>query len=1046
MTIPEFSVNRRVTIAMFALILVVLGIWAVWSLGLDLFPDIEYPMVTVTAAYPGAGSEEVEQNLTEPLERFVGTVNNLKEISSVSREGYAMLMLEFEWGTNVDFAAQDVREALDQGMDFLPEDVDRPIVSKFDVSMMPVMSIAVYGMDDTRELKKLVEEEVAEKLKRVDGVASVLVFGGDEREVHIYMNALRMRELGISTDDVTMSLAAQNMNMPAGNIEVGHQELLLRTVGEFESVEEIRNIVIGMTDFGEPIYLRDVADVRMGILEQKGDVRANRESAVGMVVYKQSTSNTVSVGRRVKKAMEELWPTLPENVEYDYGMDMEDWISDVGTSTSFNAILGGLLAVIMIWLFLRNWRPTFAIAIAIPLSVVATFIPLKLGGFTLNIMTLGGIALGVGMLVDNAVVVIENIYRFIEKGKTRIEASKIGATQVGMAITASTLTTIAVFLPMVFSSGLAGQLTRGLALTITFALLCSLLVSLTIVPMIASLLFRKEKKHKKARFFEKIKRRYHKLLAWAVDNPGKMIIILVIAIALTAATIPFVGTEFFPKSNDDMVMMTIKLPVGTRIQETDRIAKKMEEVLFSFPATDRIMTLVGETGMGGGGFGPEGSNEAFFMIALHEDRKITSGEYQEKVRAKFPDYDGVDIEISDMDMTGSSGGGDIDIKIFGEDLEILRDYSLEIAELVREVEGAADVRSSVEEGKPEIEIKIDKQKAMQMGLPVMSVASQIRTLTLGAVTTRLRDDAGDEIDVRVRLRETERQTLDDIKKLPISTPMGEMVPLNEIASFVEGAGPVQIQHEQQTRVVHVYANRQGRDLGSIVTDIEKKIQPVTSRFGPGYDYEISGEQEQMQDAFKDLMIAMIFAIILVYAIMSSLFESLVQPLVIMITLPLAALGVVWIFLISGATLSVVSFVGAIILAGIVVNNGIVLVDHTNKLRQEGLCQKDAIVQSGLDRIRPVLITAITTMIGMFPMALATGSGSELRSPMALTVIGGLATATILTLFYVPIFYKIADKFSLETQRKFVSILHGEEEANGITNGDKTCEPGTNADI
>jgi len=1043
-TIPEFSVDRRVTIGMFALILVVMGIWAVWGLGLDLFPDIEYPMVTVTTIYSGAGSQEVEKNLTEPLERFVGTVNNLKKITSVSREGISILMLEFEWGTNVDFAAQDVREALDAGMAFLPEGINRPNVSKFDITAMPVMTVPIYGMEDTRELKKLVEEQVAEKLKRVDGVASVLVFGGEEREVQIMLNGLRMRELGITSDNIAMSLAAQNLNMPAGYIEEGHKEFLLRTVGEFKSVEEIGNIVIGASSYGEPIYLRDVADVQMGIAENRSAVRANTKPAVGMVVFKQSNANTVSVGRRVKKALKELWPTLPDNIEYDYGLDMEDWITDVGTQTGSNAVIGGLLAVVMIWLFLRNWRPTFAIAMAIPLSVVATFIPLRLAGFTLNIMTLGGMALGVGMLVDNAVVVIENIYRFIEKGKTRIEASKLGASQVGMAITASTLTTIAVFMPMVFSSGLAGQLTRGLALTITFALLCSLLVSITIVPMISSIIFRKDKQRKKSPIFDKIRGVYKSALTWAVTHPVKMVIFLVIAIVLTAATVPLVGTEFFPKANDDMIMMTIKLPVGTRVDETDRFAKEMEDLLFTLPETDHVMTIVGQSEMMGGGFGPEGSNEAFYMIALEKKRDITSGEYSEKIRATFPDYDGLTIQMSEMGMSGSSNG-DIDIKIFGEDIALMRQYSLEIAELVKEVRGAKDVRSSLEQGKPEIEIRINKEKASRLGLPVAMVASQIRTLTLGTVVSQLRERSGEEIDMRVRLRESERLTLKDIENLPISTPMGEKIPLKEVADFVEMLGPVQIQHEQQTRVVHVYANRQGRDVGSLVADIEKAIQPVTSRFGPGYDYEISGEQEQMQDAFKDLVLAMILAIILVYAIMASLFESLVQPMVIMITLPLAALGVMWIFLITGATLSVVSFVGAIILAGIVVNNGIVLVDHTNKLRGEGLCEEDAIIQSGTDRIRPVLITALTTMIGMFPMAIATGSGSEMSSPMALTVIGGLFTATILTLFYVPIFYKAANRLSLATQRRFVRALHGEDEANGVTDG-KDCKTGVRADI
>ncbi|MCD6502216.1 efflux RND transporter permease subunit [bacterium] len=1031
MTIPEFSVKRRVTIAMFALILVVMGIWALMSLGLDLLPDIEFPMVMVTTVYNGASSEEVEKSVTEPLESYIGMVNNLKKVRSISRENVSILTLEFAWGTNIDFAAQDVRAALDEVIGRLPEDVQRPIVSKFDMGQMPILSVPITGMEDTKALRQLIEDEVAAPLKRLDGVAGIAVFGGDEREVQVYIDGLKMRELGVSPDNILSSLAAQNMNMPAGIIETGTNEYLLRTIGEFASFEEIGDIVVGATKFGEPIHLRDVANVEDTLKETHSYIRANGKQAVVLMVFKQSRSNTVAVGRRVKKALKKIWVDMPENVSYRFGMDMEDWITRTSNSTSTNAVVGGLLAVVLIWLFLRNWRPTFAIALAIPLSVVATFIPLRLAGYTLNIMTLGGMALGVGMLVDNAVVVIENIYRNMELGKDRNEAAKIGANQVAMAITASTLTTIAVFLPMVFSSGLAGQLTRGLALTVSFALICSLIVALSIVPMIASLLFKKKNRKAKQKkgLFARMRDRYRNALSWSLKHRVIMISILAVVLLLTGIAFKFVGTEFFPKSNDDMLTVDMKLPVGTRLSVTDDKAVLLENILFEIPEVEKVLTMVGAQSERRMNFGPEGSNGATFMVMLKTDRERTNSEISNEIVARFPDFDGVKLEIGTMNAMSNSEA-DIDIKILGDENDKLREYSLMIADATRDIEGFTDVRSSVEQGKPEIEIRINKEKASRLGIPTYLLANQIRTLTLGRVSTRLRDRAGDETDIRVRLREDERTSQEDIENLPITTPMG-VVPLKEIADFVEGFGPVQIEHERQTRMVHVYGNRRGRDLGSIVADINKKIAPIVENFDPGYDYEIAGEQADMKDAFGDLKIAMLLAIILVYAIMASLFESLSQPLVIMVALPLAAIGVVWIFLLTGTSLSVVSFVGMIILAGIAVNNGIVLVDHANQLRASGMGEHEALVQAGYDRIRPVLITALTTIFGMLPMAFSTGAGAELRSPMALTVIGGLLTATVLTLFYIPIFYSIVGRISFKTQKHLVSAIHGKEEGKAF---------------
>ncbi|MBN2570059.1 MAG: efflux RND transporter permease subunit [Deltaproteobacteria bacterium] len=1036
MNIPEFSVKRRITIAMFAMMLMVMGIWALMNLGLALIPDIEFPMIAVITSYPGAGSEEVERVITEPLEKYVGTVSNLKSVKSSSKEGVSLLTLQFEWGSNIDFAAQDVREVVDQAQNLLPEDATRSIISKFDVTGMPALVISATGMDDLQALKKLIEDEVADRLKRLDGVASVIIFGGEEREIQVWLNAIKMQQLNISPDVVINSLRSQNLNLPAGIIEEGHEEYLIRSMGEFESIDELENIVVGSSQYGEPIFLRDIAAISDGKLESRYDIRSNRAKGIMLIVSKQSNANTVIVANKVKKELSRIWQNLPSNIKYGIIMDQGDSIVRVGRITATNAIVGALLAILCIFLFLRNWRPTFAIAIAIPLSIIATFIPIYGAGYTLNIMTLGGLALGVGMLVDNAIVVIENIFRHIEKGKPRNIAASVGASQVGLAITASTLTTIVVFLPMALSSGLAGQLSRGLALTVSFALICSLIVAISVVPMIASVLFKKRRKNgdlpaRRNGIFQNIRERYRSFLTWSLRKRGLMLAVLggVVIITVVAGSL-FIGTEFMPKSESDMLMFFIKMPVGTRLSETDEKAAIFEDIALSVPEVEHLTVMVGsQQGQHGAGFGAKGSNEAMVMMRLSNDLKRPVNEISNEIRTRFPDFEDVSLEEIEMGSMMGDAESAIDIKIFGDDLDRLRDYSLAVASAIRPIDGVKDVRSSAEQGRPEIELRINRDKAIRLGLPVALLAQQVRTLTLGTVSTRLREKNGIETDIRVRLRDEDRLTRSQIENLPITLPMGGSVPLKEVVDFVEGTGPIEIQHEQQTRMVHVLANRSDRDLGSIVNDINKAIAPVAQKFPSGYNYEIAGEDEQMRESFRDLVLAFLLSIILVYAIMAALFESLVQPLVIMISLPLAAIGVIWIFLLSGSTLSVTSFMGVIILTGIVVNNAIVLIDHVNQLRRrEKMERHEALVQAGMDRIRPILITAITTIFGMLPMALSTSMGSQMSAPMALTVIGGLISATFLTLFYVPIFYSIADGISYKTTKRMFNVLHGEEEA------------------
>ena len=1042
MTISEFSVKRPVSILMFALILMVMGLWSLSTMKLDLLPDIEMPVLTVITSYPGASSEENERTVSEPLEKGVGTVTNLKSVSSISRENVSLLTIEFESGTDINVGAQDVRDALDLVVSNLQDEVNRPIIVKMDTSQMPVIVLGVSGMKDTIALKNLMEDKVTDRLKRLDGVGSVMVMGGDEREIQVQLNHIKMQELGISPNAIIDSLRAQNLNLPAGIMDEGQREFMLRSIGEFDSVKDIDSVIVGATSYGEPVYLHDVAEVIDGKKETRSYMRIDHEQGVVLMISKQSSANTASVAKSVNKELKQLGKELPPNIVFHPIMDQGAMVSRVVSATVSNAIVGGLLAVIFIFFFLHNWRPTIAISIAIPLSVIVTFIPIKAAGYSLNIMTLGGLALGVGMLVDNAVVVIENIYRNLETGKNRKDAASTGASQVGMAIIASTFTTVAVFIPMSLSSGVAGQLSRGLSLTVSFSLLASLIVALTVVPMIASKIFKKQEERKKIKkknikgFMLIIRGKYGKILTWILKSRRIMLSVLIlIVIATVGAGWFFVGTEFMPKSETGSITFNLELPVGARLSETDLKASTLEDIALSIPEVERVMMMIGSSSnMAMASFGPEGSNQAMAMIKLYDDdRRIgnrTEEEITNEIRNRFPKSPGVKLEVQDMTSSSMMGGSSsaIDIKIFGKDLDKMGAYAAEIEKTILTVEGVVDVRSSLDQGKPEVSIHINREKAMRLGLPVAVVAGQLRTLTLGTVSTRLREKNGDETDIRVRLREKDRLNKDAIESLTINLPMGGTVPLKEVADFEESYGPIEIEHEDKTRMVHVYANRTGRNLGDIVADIKIAIAPVVEKFPSGYSYELGGENETMKDSFKDLGLALIMAIILVYAIMAALFESITQPLVILVTLPLAAIGVVWIFLITGSTLSMVSFMGIIILIGIVVNNGIVLVDHVNQLRRrENLEKHQALVQGGMDRLRPILITAGTTILGMLPMALSTGQGASMKGPMALTVVGGLITSTFFTLFYVPLFYSIADHITYKTTKKMTSMLHGPQE-------------------
>lgn len=837
------------------------------------------------------------------------------------------------------------------------------------------------------------------------------------------------------------------MNLPAGHVVERKKEYLLRTVGEYSDLNELRQTVVTVYR-GTPVRITDVATVIDRTKELRGFARTQGVEGVALIVMKQSGANTVEVANAAKKRWEELDSQFPEGMESYPLFDQGNIVNKITSRTMTTGLWGAFLAVIILYIFLRSFRPTFAIAVAIPLSIATTFIPIYFVGYTLNIMTLAGLALGVGMLVDNAVVVIESIFRHLEEGKDRTQAAKVGASEVGTAITASTLTTMIVFLPLVFIRGIAGKLSHGLALTIGFALFASLFVALTIVPMIASKLFsRRETREKTTNeeqeaiksgsflFSGRLLNFYQNLLTGALRHRVLTVIVIGLVFVGTIALAYFaVEREFVPPADTEFIMFKVKLPVGSPLEETSEVVREVEKVVNAQDGVEVVASILGSLeGMQGDPSAPEGVNEASLMITLKEkkDRAHSSMEIQEDIRQSLPEIEDVKWEFLDMSRMMSSGGGaaqkPINIKIFGKDLDTLDGIAEDIKTAINDVPGVHDVEDSLKKAKPEYHIHVNRTKASIHALSVGQIATGMEAAIDGKVATRYRE-GGKEFDVRVEFQEQDTETIDDIKHVFITSPMMTQVRLSEVAEIKKARGPVKLTRKDRKRTISVQANLDSEvtDLGSAM----EKIRGIVSKevqLPSGYFVEYGGEFEQMKETFVALFGALVLAILLMYMVMAALFESLVHPFAIMFTLPLAIIGVILGLFVTGTAISMTSLMGVLILFGIVVNNAIVLVDYVNHLRRDGMERSKAILEGASIRLRPIFITAFTTILALAPMAISRSEGAEMRAPMAISVMGGLLVATVLTLVVVPVVYSIMDDISQRVHRKALEVVHGEED-------------------
>lgn len=1004
---------------MIVLILMVLGVVSFTRLGLDFFPDMQFPEVSVITTYPGASSEEIETLITRPLEESVATVSGVRKVKSSSREGVSVIQAELEWGTNLDLVAQDVRNMMDITYDLLPDEVERPLVIKANTDLMPVLYYGVLSETsrDLRNLRKLIEDSVEKRLETLPGVASVSVYGGHEREILVEVDRSRLEAHGLALDDIIRVIASQNRDIPGGHINQGTQEFVLRTVGKYTRPDQIANTIVSVAE-GRPVYIKDIADVRDSHKEIRNITKTNRRPSVVFWVTKESGANTVRVVDNVRAEIRKLSEVLPPDIRLVDVWDTSKIVRDSITQLTTTVKWGGLICVLVLFLFLRSIRTTLALVISIPFAVITTFIAIYFAGYTLNLITLSGLALGVGMIVDNSVVVLENIFRHTELGESRKEGAQKGATEVSMAITASTLTSVIVFVPLVFARGLAGQFTKPLGLTVCFALFASLFVALTIIPMIASRIVGPVRNNTSKGLYNRLILVYTRVISFSLTHRGLVVCAAFVIFVVSIVVIRLVKQEYLPKLDEIFTTCVVKLAPGTSLEETGVFISKIEDVIAGQPEFRAMVSLTGLSEASkfdlASGTGPADVNESqlFYEIVPKAKRKRTSVAFLEAVTTEVPELaEGTYYFMQTTDYFTMGSERPVTVNLFGGDLDVLRRLSEDLEASLRETDGIVEVDKSLRLGKPELKIEVDREKASLMGITAGQVADTVDASFLGRKVSKYRE-AGDEFDIRVRFSKKDRETFQGVKDITITSPMGFQVNLTDIASIRVGKGPVEIRRENQERIAAVSGNYIP-DKIDLRTVREKIVAYYRDNPLPeGYYYRFGGSIEDMGEMATTMLWVMLLIVLLVYMVMAAQFESLCQPLAIMMAIPLAFVGVAFALLMTGQSLSVMSYIGIMMLIGIVVNNGIVYIDYVNQLRKSGMEKNAAIVEAGKIRLRPILMTTMTTCFAIIPMAVSRGEGSELFSPIAITIFGGLLTSTFLTLVIVPSVYSIIDGVTL----------------------------------
>jgi len=1006
---------------MACLVCMLLGAISFVKIPVDLMPQVDQPTLSINIDYPGVAPEEMETLVSRPLEQIVGSAPGVERISSTSSEGRSSVRVEFLYGTNINDAADEVRSRLDRGRRTLPDDIDPPFIFKFDVTQFPIMFLTAAADEmGPKELRSFVELSLLHRLERVPGVGQVAINGGLRRQINVDLNLDKLRALDLSVAQVVQRIRSENLNRPVGPVKEGRFEVLLRTTGEYENLDQILNVALTARD-GVPVYVRDVAEVEDGHEDIRYYVGVNGKEALRVIVFKQSGSNTVKVSEGLWEEVDRIHRDYP-GIRIDKTMDTADFIVTAIDNVKSAALAGAVLAVAVLLFFLRSLSSTLIIGVAIPISVISTFALMYFNGFTLNTVSFGGLALGVGMLVDNAIVVLENIYRHREEGLGVREASIVGSNEVATAITASTMTTIAVFVPVVFMGGYSAQTFTQLAYVVSFSLLCSLAVGLTVVPVLCSKLLRGTKAKltdSQGGIVQRLSAGYERLIGWALDQRLAVTAISVGLFGVAIWMAPLIGVELEPQVDEGQINVNVELESGTHAEITKQVIDQMYGLVReTVPEAEYIMTEAGQ-------------NSPFRGIATHlGELRITLGPASERERsaAEVANFlrpmlmrvvpgSQVRTRVSSgsFGRRGGSTGDRLTVEVRGYDQDLTQELALQVRDAMLAVDGVEEAQLSRQPGMPEMVVKVDRLKAASLGMSVEDVADTLETAVGGRRTSFFREE-GDEYDIVVRLREEDRLAVDQVGDIPLRTPTGQLITADQVVQLSRMEGPVQIDRVDQQRIVIVSGTIADRDLGSIVADLQESMDAIPRP--NGYELRLGGEYEDQVEAFNDLLFASILAFILVYMVMAAQFESLRDPLIIIFSIPLAAIGVVTMLVLTETTFNMQGFLGVIVLVGIVVNNAIVLVDYANQLRREhGYNVRDAVMTAGGRRLRPILMTTATTVLGLVPMSLGIGEGSELQVPMARVVIGGLLTSTLITLVFIPVIYATLEEFSERSRER-----------------------------
>jgi len=1024
MSLYSTAVKKPVTTIMICIGVIILGIYSYLQLPLDFFPKMDPPYISVITYYPGANAADVEQNITRKLEDGFGSLSNLKNMTSTSKDNISVVMLEYEWGANLDEATNEVRDAVGMTQNRLPDEVETPVIFKISTSMIPVIMFSVTCDESYEGIQDILDDKLVQPLNRIDGVGSIYQIGAPVRAVMVDIDPRKLDAFNLTVEQIGGILAANNLNLPSGNLKMGKADLALRLQGEFENSDVVKNIIVSNYN-GKTVYLKDIASVRDSLKDINSYERANGQKNVRIMIQKQSDANTVAVANQVKKKLEEIKKTLPPDVKVQVLMDTSVNTIDSINNLSETLIYALIFVVLVVFFFLGRWRATFIVSLSIPISLIAGFIYMFLSGGTLNIITLSSLSIAIGLVVDDSIVVLENITKKLEKGGFTREAAIYGTSEVSLAVIASTLTIIAVFLPLTMLGGMTGIIFKPLGWVVAITVAVSVIVSMTLTPMLSSKILSAKLPStdtpagKLYSFSQGLLRRldnfYEKILFWAVNHRWTIIIIAGVIFISSMVLVKFIGTEFMPASDNDRISAQVKLAQGSRIEETAKTAHYLDSVFMKkYPEIELTSTSAGA------GDGSNSMSAVFsetgnyiinytFKMTPHQKREKDIFQIAEEMRKDIevlPEVEKFYVDPGSSRSSGgmgSGGGSVLEIKVYGNDFDKTNVVAENISNALKGIKGAEDIKVSRDKDKTELQLVLDHEKMTSFGLNTATVANAVRNRINGLTATKYKE-AGNEYDVIVRYDDKYRQSTEDIENISIATPQGKIIKLSEIATLKRFYSPPSIERENKVRIVTVSAAISGTDIGTVQAGLDREIAKMNIPDDVSLEY--GGSIEDMQESFSNLFLLLLLSIILVYIVMASQFESLREPFIIMFSILFALTGVflsLWIF---HSTINVISMIGLVMLIGIVVKNGIILVDYTNLLASRGYQLKEAVIAAGRSRLRPVLMTSLTMILAMIPMIVSTGSGSEMWKPMAIAIFGGLTFSTLVTLILVPTIYTI----------------------------------------